>query len=104
MTVQHTTTPARAARRKLLTDRFAEYLTEHGAQPDHAAGYARDLLDLVDDLGFTLPASIDDTPPPVTGRATPSHQAACMAEIRATLAAKRRGGVNDPALTLDLQP
>ncbi len=54
-------TPARAARRKLLTDRFAELLTAWGSP--HATDRARELLTAVDDAGFTLPAALEDTPP-----------------------------------------
>jgi hypothetical protein len=85
VTIHRTTTPARAARRQLLVDRFAEYLAEHGAQPENATAYARDLLDVVDELGFTLPEAIDDSPPLFDGHADPEHRAACMAQIRAAL-------------------
>lgn len=57
-----TTTPARAARRQLLVDRFAEQLTEWGAPG--AEVRARALLDIVDAQGFVLPPAIEDAPPP----------------------------------------
>lgn len=83
-------TPARAARRQLLLDRIAEYLTDHGAQADNATSYARDLLALVDDHGFTLPTAIDDPPPLRPGRdADPDHRKACKAEIDAAIARAR---------------
>lgn len=67
----HAQTPARAARRQLFRDRVTEYLTDRGAQPDHADAYARAILDIADQLGFTLPAAIDD-PPAARGRADTS--------------------------------
>jgi hypothetical protein len=53
-------TPARAARRKLLTDRFTEMLTEWGSP--HAGERAAQLLAAVDQLGFTLPPALEDAP------------------------------------------
>ncbi len=75
--------PAAVARRQLLVDRFAELLEAWGSP--HAEDRARQLRDVVDDLGFVLPAAIADAPPPRGPRADPEHQAACMAEIRAAL-------------------
>lgn len=63
MTTQPTHSPARTARRQLLVDRIAEYLTDRGASDDNARAYAADLRDIVDQLGFTLPAALEDTPP-----------------------------------------
>lgn len=81
-------TPARAARRKLLTDRFTELLTEWGSP--HAGERAAQLLAAVDDLGFTLPAPLEDVPPPVGSGADPDHRAQCMAEIRGVFQRDRR--------------
>jgi hypothetical protein len=55
------TTPARAARRQLLRDRFTELLTTWGSP--HAEERARLLQDVVDELGFALPPALEDVPP-----------------------------------------
>jgi hypothetical protein len=83
-------TPARAARRQLLVDRITEYLAERCGSEERAAGYARDIRGIVDDLGFTLPEAIDD-PPPARGAdgppSGPGYQA--FQEARAALAQRR---------------
>ena len=76
-----TTTPARAARRQLLVDRFTELLTSWGSP--HADARAKQLRDVVDELGFALPAAFDDPPPvPARGADGPGRE-----EFRAALAA-----------------
>lgn len=82
--------PAAVARRQLLADRFTELLTTWGCPPEHADARARALRDVVDELGFTLPPAIADTPPPRRPRANPAVQAQAMATIRATLAARQQ--------------
>lgn len=86
MSTTPTVTPARAARRQLLLDRFAEYLTDRGIHPDRAAGYARDLQQHVDDLGFRLPASIEDTEPPAPSPSTLEGRRAARALLDQALA------------------
>ena len=76
-------TLARTARRKLLTDRFAELLESWGSP--HTADRARELLDAVDAAGFTLPAALDD-PPPLTGTTLPDDSPG-RREFRAAMAA-----------------
>lgn len=81
------TNPARAARRQLLIDRWTEKL--------HQAGYpnpterARDLLTDMDDLGFSLPPALEDTPPPRGPGHTPAARATAMQTIRDTLTARK---------------
>lgn len=79
----------RTARRKLLTDRFAEELTAWGSP--HADDRARRLLELVDNAGFTLPAALDD-PPPLTGPVLPEDSPGRQAfrAARAQLAERPR--------------
>lgn len=88
MTIQRTTTPAAVARRQLLLDRFTETLADAGAPyPD---ALATRLRDVVDELGFTLPTGIDDTPPPRPDRcATAEQRATHLATIRAALNPQR---------------
>lgn len=80
-----TITPARAARRQLLVDRFAEYLTDRGAPADRAQAYAGDLRDIVDALGFALPAALEDVPAPRGDGCSDEARRAAMAQIRAAL-------------------
>jgi hypothetical protein len=81
------TSQTRTARRQLLLDRWAERLTTAG--DPHATDHARQLLADMDDLGFDLPATLDDAPP-----ARPAHiaseevRSAALAQIRATLATR----------------
>jgi hypothetical protein len=56
--------PAAAARRQWVLDRIVEDLVGWGCPLDHAPARARQLLDRVLDGGYTLPASVADTPPP----------------------------------------
>lgn len=76
----------RHARRQLLTDRWTELLTEWGC--DHATDRARALLQPMDDLGFRLPAALDDPPPPPS-RPHIQHVRAELAAARAVIEAKR---------------
>lgn len=86
----HTQTPARAARRQLLLDRVTEYLTERCGSEERAAGYARDIRGIVDDLGFDLPAAIDDPPPARGADGPPSGPGyAEFQQAREELAARR---------------
>lgn len=88
MTV-HTQTPARAARRQLLVDRFAEYLTEKCGSVERATAYARDLRGIVDDLGFSLPAALEDVPPAVGEKQLDGPGYAAFQAAKAELAARR---------------
>jgi hypothetical protein len=89
MTVQPTITPARAARRQILSDRIAEYLTDRCGSPDRAAAYATDIRDIVEQLGWTLPAALDDPPPPRPANAsTDGPGYAAWLAARAELAAR----------------
>jgi hypothetical protein len=88
MTTTPTTTPARAARRQNLLNRWTERLTERGVA--YAADLARVLLDDMDEAGFRLPAALEDAAPLAANPApedSPGRRA--FAEARAALTAKR---------------
>lgn len=84
----------RTARRQLLLDRWTERLTAAG--DPHAAEHARQLREDMDDLGFDLPAAIDDAPPMRPAHvASDEVRAARVAEIRDTLANRRHTDSTD---------
>lgn len=58
---QITSPDARAARRQTLVDRWTEYLADLNVP--YAAEKARGLRDIMDELGFHLPAALEDAAP-----------------------------------------
>lgn len=81
-------TPSRAARRQSFLNQVAEYLEPRVNHPEHRAAYAHDVLNIVDALGFALPAAIDDPPPPAEASSR-EHRLRCLAEINAVIETKR---------------
>lgn len=64
------TLPAAVARRQNTLDRIAELLTDRGCSDDKAAALAPDLLALVEDHGWALPAALTDSGTPRGGGST----------------------------------
>lgn len=85
---QITSPDARAARRQTLIDRWTEYLADLNVP--YAAEKARGLRDIMDELGFRLPAALEEAPPrSVTPSIDgPGYQE--WTEARAGLAARTR--------------
>lgn len=79
--------PTTAARRQVTLDRLTELFQQRGsAYPDERA---TEVLELIQSLGWSLPRALDDPPPPVR-EARPDHRQACMEQIRADLAARKK--------------